>query len=136
MSDFGRTLRQLRQAAGFSQPQLARQVPVDQSTLSRWENGRSIPDMDTVEQLDNLLNAAGRLAQLINPAKPGLLAPTLDTAEPVTTDHLDELRKQHLPTRGTRQTTRRHGTRAHGRTPVPLDLRSPGVRKVQPGDRT
>ncbi|MEV0700163.1 helix-turn-helix transcriptional regulator [Saccharopolyspora sp. NPDC050389] len=91
MSDFGRSLRQLRQAAGLSQPQLARRVPVDQSTLSRWENGRSTPDRDTVQQLDDLLDAAGRLSRSASPTMPGVVPPTFDVAEPVTTDHIEEL---------------------------------------------
>ncbi|WP_141999957.1 helix-turn-helix transcriptional regulator [Amycolatopsis cihanbeyliensis] len=34
---FGQALRRLRQAAGLSQPELARRVPISQSSLSRYE---------------------------------------------------------------------------------------------------
>ncbi|MBO0885291.1 MAG: helix-turn-helix transcriptional regulator, partial [Mycobacterium sp.] len=42
--EFGRTLRRLREERGLSQPQLAKQVPISQSNLSRYENGKQTPD--------------------------------------------------------------------------------------------
>jgi len=40
MNGIGRRLRRLREARGITQAGLARRLRVDQSTLSRWENGR------------------------------------------------------------------------------------------------
>ncbi|GAA4827169.1 hypothetical protein GCM10025787_01280 [Saccharopolyspora rosea] len=86
---FGQALRRLRAAAGLSQPQLARLVHADQSAVSRWENDRTSPSRDTVEQLDELLEASGDLARI---AFPATLAPTQPLDEPVTSDYVDELR--------------------------------------------
>ncbi|MGW1681532.1 helix-turn-helix domain-containing protein [Saccharopolyspora sp. NPDC002376] len=93
MSDFGRTLRQLRQEMGLTQPQLARRVHVDQSTLSRWENGRAKPDSAVAERLDETLNASGRLAQLVAPPTSFAIPPAREPTQPVTSGHVDELRQ-------------------------------------------
>src|SRR5262249_10385718 len=64
-------------------------IHVDQSAVSRWENGRTTPDADTVQRLDELLEAGGRLARLVFPAEPIELEPP---DEPVTADYVDGLR--------------------------------------------
>ncbi|PKW18984.1 helix-turn-helix domain-containing protein [Saccharopolyspora spinosa] len=61
MSEFGRMLRSLREAAGLSQPQLAKQVYISQSSLCRYEKGKQTPNSSTAVRLDELLNASGQL---------------------------------------------------------------------------
>jgi transcriptional regulator with XRE-family HTH domain len=61
---FGQALRQWRKAAGLSQPQLARQVLLGQSNVSRLENGKLNPDGTVAEQLDEVLGAQGQLRVL------------------------------------------------------------------------
>lgn len=61
---FGQALRRLRRAAGLSQPALARQVHVDQASLSRYENDRQRAAQSTVECLDEAFQAAGELRRL------------------------------------------------------------------------
>jgi transcriptional regulator with XRE-family HTH domain len=62
---FGAALRRWREAAGMSQPELARRVPVSQSSLSRYESGRQAVDQLMAARLDNLLGADGELRALL-----------------------------------------------------------------------
>lgn len=60
---FGQRLRRLRCAAGLSQSQLARLVPISQSSLSRYESDtQAVDDQAVAARLDELLGAAGTLA--------------------------------------------------------------------------
>ncbi|HKR50374.1 MAG TPA: helix-turn-helix transcriptional regulator, partial [Pseudonocardiaceae bacterium] len=58
---FGDTLRQLRSEAGLTQGDLAKQANWSQSQISRTEQNLFSPDTVTVERLDRVLNADGRL---------------------------------------------------------------------------
>ena len=49
------TLKAKRQAMGLTQQALAEQLHVTRQTLSRWENGRSYPNLDTLVQLSHQL---------------------------------------------------------------------------------
>ena len=95
--DFGPALRRHRIASGLSQPHLAKRVHVDQSAVSRWETGRTAPDRNTIEHLDEVLEAEGQLARLATPVArtpPGRV-PETDPASPeapVTADDVEELR--------------------------------------------
>lgn len=64
---FGRALRRLREQAGMSQPELARRVPISQSSLSRYESDRQQADPTTADRLDELLGANGTLRALLTP---------------------------------------------------------------------
>lgn len=86
---FGQVLRRFRLAAGLSQPRLAKLVHADQSAVSRWETGRITPSPETVERLDELLEASGRLARFVTPVVSAELPPS---DEPVTADYVEELR--------------------------------------------
>lgn len=61
---FGHVLRRMREQAGLSQPALAREVYVSQSTLSRMETGQRAADRALVQLLDKTLHAEGKLAAL------------------------------------------------------------------------
>jgi transcriptional regulator with XRE-family HTH domain len=57
----------------MSQPQLARQVPVSQSSLSRYECDRQEVDRDTAARLDELVGANGALLATLPPTGTGTL---------------------------------------------------------------
>lgn len=52
----GRALRTLRRKAGFTQNQLANQLFVSSMAVSKWENGKSIPDPETLMKLSVILD--------------------------------------------------------------------------------
>lgn len=58
---FGQALRRHRQQVGLSQRQLARQVPISQTTLSRYESDQQTVDPAIAARLDELVNASGLL---------------------------------------------------------------------------
>lgn len=49
-------IRQLRRDAGMTQEQLAEQLGVTRQTISKWENGSSVPDADVVSKMASLLD--------------------------------------------------------------------------------
>ena len=53
---FSKTLKMLRTERGISQIQLAEQLFVDRSTISRWESGNRIPDNMIIARLAKLLD--------------------------------------------------------------------------------
>lgn len=65
---FGTMLRQLRKAAGLSQPALARLVPISQASLSRYESDTQAVDPIVATRLDELLQADGALLTLLSSA--------------------------------------------------------------------
>src|SRR5690606_22205456 len=75
-TSFGQLLKGLREQLGLSQPELAREVPISQSSLSRYESDRQVPTAKVAARLDELLAAEGALiramqhppsAHIINP---------------------------------------------------------------------
>ncbi len=53
---FGETLKKLRVQRGLSQIQLGRQMYVNHSTVSRWENGARLPDAAMITRLSKVLD--------------------------------------------------------------------------------
>ena len=49
--EFARVLRQLREARGFSQAELAESLGTTQSAIARIESGRVVPKMDMVNRI-------------------------------------------------------------------------------------
>lgn len=55
-------LKVLRKKRGWSQDQLAQMVGVEQPTIQRWESGKRLPDLDSLQQLATVLGvSAGSL---------------------------------------------------------------------------
>lgn len=52
---FGRIISTSRAAAGVGQAELAARFGVTQSTVSKWERGRLVPDLETVLRLEDEL---------------------------------------------------------------------------------
>lgn len=56
MSTFAEQLSAFRKEKGLTQEQLAQQANVSRTTISRWESGKGLPDIETVKQLSQVLN--------------------------------------------------------------------------------
>ena len=52
---FGETLRRLRIDKGLSQQQLAKKMFVDRSTVTKWESGSRLPDVEVINRLARCL---------------------------------------------------------------------------------
>ena len=50
-NDLGPALRRLREVAGLTQVQVAERSGIAQNRLSRYENGRQLPDVPTMDRL-------------------------------------------------------------------------------------
>lgn len=48
-------LRQLREAAGLTQIQLALRVGVTQGTIANWERGARLPQLENLVRISNIL---------------------------------------------------------------------------------
>ena len=55
--DFGRWIKEKRRKAGLKQYELARMIPVNQNTLSRYETGEKLPPLDVVEKICEIFKA-------------------------------------------------------------------------------
>jgi transcriptional regulator with XRE-family HTH domain len=100
METFGQALRRWREAAGLSQPQLARRIPISQASLSRWEHDKQSVDPAIARRLDELLGAGGALealrsspshAHLLDPDECDRLARVADAPRAVDRRVLDSL---------------------------------------------
>lgn len=52
----GRFLRELRSEQGLTQAQVAERLNVSNRSVSRWENGATMPDFDLLMQLSDCYN--------------------------------------------------------------------------------
>lgn len=55
---FGEKLLKLRKVNGMSQDELAIHISVSRQAISRWENGSSLPETETVIQLSKLFDVS------------------------------------------------------------------------------
>ncbi len=58
MDGFGKRLRELRTASGLSQEAVAARLGVSAQSVSKWENGRSLPDVTFIVPLAELLHVS------------------------------------------------------------------------------
>lgn len=56
MPTFAENLHKIRRERGVTQEQLSQEMNVSRQTISHWENGRAVPDVDTIRQLSQILN--------------------------------------------------------------------------------
>lgn len=56
--NFGRYIKEKRKEAGLSQKELAKQLFVSESAVSKWERGLSYPDMTLVTSLCEILHVS------------------------------------------------------------------------------
>ena len=69
MNSFPNNLKRLRKMRNLKQEDLAERLNVTRQTVSGWETGRRQPDLDTLKQLAEALNAD--IYELIYGEKPG-----------------------------------------------------------------
>ena len=69
MNSFDNNLKRLRISRNLKQEELAEQMNVTRQTISGWETGRRQPDLDTLKQLAEVLDAD--IHELIYGDKPG-----------------------------------------------------------------
>ena len=60
-------LKHYREKVGLSQKELADKVGVQENTVWRWENGKSIPSLATAKKISEILNTTER--ELLNGPK-------------------------------------------------------------------
>ena len=51
-------IKALRREMGISQAQLAREIGVHQTAVSQWENGRTMPDADSLKRLSDFFGVS------------------------------------------------------------------------------
>lgn len=56
MQTFGEQLNVVRKEHRMTQDQLAQAMNISRTTVSRWETGRALPDIETIKQLSHLLD--------------------------------------------------------------------------------
>ncbi|WP_443033707.1 helix-turn-helix domain-containing protein [Streptomyces sp. CA2R101] len=61
---FGEVLKHFREAAGYTQEELARKIPCDRSQVARVEAGTRVPQESFARQCDELLQTGGVLLRL------------------------------------------------------------------------
>ena len=54
----GEKIQKLRKQRGLSQEALAEKVTVTRQTISKWELGQSLPDLDFIAQLSDIFNVS------------------------------------------------------------------------------
>ena len=56
MQTFAEQLNAMRKERHITQEQLAQELNVSRTTVSRWESGKVLPDIETIKQLSQVLN--------------------------------------------------------------------------------
>ena len=56
MHNIAKNIKMIRKGKGWTQQQMADFLFVTRQTVSNWENGRALPDLDTIEQIAEKLN--------------------------------------------------------------------------------
>lgn len=64
MESIGNKIKELRHARRISQQQLASSLNVDRSSIANWENGRRIPDINTIRMLADYFDV--EVSDLVN----------------------------------------------------------------------
>lgn len=66
---FSENLKAVRQTRGISQEELASRLHVVRQTVSKWEQGRSVPDADTLVRISEVLETDVATLLGFTPAK-------------------------------------------------------------------
>lgn len=65
MKNFGRLLKTLRINAKYTQKEFAEKLNTSSSTISKWENSLSYPDIQSLREIAHILNIT--YEELLNP---------------------------------------------------------------------
>ncbi|MFA9493107.1 helix-turn-helix domain-containing protein [Streptococcus sp. E17BB] len=68
MNKFAEQLKDFRHQKGLSQDDLANQLHLSRQAISRWENGETAPDLDTLVKLSSIFEVT--LDELVTGIKP------------------------------------------------------------------
>lgn len=58
ITEFSKKLVELRKAANLSQDELSEKIFLSRQSISKWENGESVPDMNNLVQLAKVLEVS------------------------------------------------------------------------------
>lgn len=90
----GRRMKELREAADLTQPQVAAAFDISKQAVGEWESGKSAPDRRKLIRLDVLYRAGGEVLRIYN------VAPETEYVTRSEFNQLDERYHQRLdPTR-------------------------------------
>lgn len=89
--EIGQRLAALRESRGLTQDELAHQAGVSEKTVSRLENGRNDPELDTLRKFAKALKVELRDLQGEQPVPLGLGETQLDRIEKKLSELLDRL---------------------------------------------
>lgn len=64
-------LKELRKSRKITQTELANILNVEQTTVSKWENNRTIPDIDMLKKISNYFNVS--ISELIGEKQSNLI---------------------------------------------------------------
>lgn len=64
MRHLRKTLKELRKESGFTQGYVANALEVDQTTVSKWENGESLPRVETLLEIAKFYNVTLDMIEL------------------------------------------------------------------------
>lgn len=56
MTTFAEELHALRKERHITQEQLAKEMNVSRTAISNWENGKALPDIDTIKRLSQVMH--------------------------------------------------------------------------------
>ena len=59
-----KALKELRKESGFTQGYVANALEVDQTTVSKWENGESLPRVETLLKIAKFYNVTLDMIEL------------------------------------------------------------------------
>ena len=75
--DFHEKLQQLRKQRGWTQEQLAEQLFVSQTAVSKWESGRGYPNLESLKAISALFSVS--IDDLLSGGELIVLAPGVET---------------------------------------------------------
>ena len=86
-SDFSQKIYQLRKENNMTQLELANKINVSDKTISKWETGKSLPDITMLEKLSQALNIS--IVELLNMQKDEIDAYSKDKVDKILVDFMN-----------------------------------------------
>ena len=57
-TEIGKFIKKLREEKGWTQEELAEKIPIGRNAISKWERGKTIPDISTLFRLRDIFNVS------------------------------------------------------------------------------